>query len=65
MALLYTDAITYCDRQVDAGLMSRLKEHFDDDTIIEITTLIAFPKSIEQVQRSTGRAGTRVLPTAW
>lgn len=42
VALLYTDAMTYSDRHVDAGLMSRLKEHFDDDAIIELTALIAF-----------------------
>lgn len=42
VALLYTDAMTYSDRHVDTGLMSRLKEHFDDDAIIELTALIAF-----------------------
>ena len=29
-------------REVDAALMARLKRHFDDDAIIELTALIAF-----------------------
>lgn len=41
-ALAYAEAITHTDRHVDADLMARLKSHFDDDTIIELTALIAF-----------------------
>jgi len=42
IALEYTEAMTYSDQQVTDGLMQRLKKHFDDDSIIELTGLIAF-----------------------
>lgn len=41
-ALAYAEAVTRTDRQVDAALMARLKSHFDDEAIIELTALIAF-----------------------
>lgn len=41
-ALAYATAITYTDRKVDADLMARLKSHFSDEAIIELTALIAF-----------------------
>lgn len=41
-ALVYTEAITYSDRHVNAALMARLKSHFDDEAVIELTALIAF-----------------------
>lgn len=41
-ALAYATAITYTDREVNAGLMARLKTHFDDASIIELTALAAF-----------------------
>ena len=42
VVLEYTEAITYTDRQVSDGLMSRLKGHFSDDAVVELTGLIAF-----------------------
>lgn len=41
-ALAYAAAITYTDRQVDTDLMARLKSHFNDEAIIELTALVAF-----------------------
>lgn len=41
-ALAYATAITYTDREVDADLMARLKNHFNDEEIIELTALVAF-----------------------
>lgn len=41
-ALAYTEAVTYQDRHVDAVLMERLKGHFNDEAVIELTALIAF-----------------------
>ncbi|MBI4937267.1 MAG: carboxymuconolactone decarboxylase family protein [Nitrosomonadales bacterium] len=41
-ALAYAAAITHTGRKVDAGLMTRLKNHFSDDAIIELTALVAF-----------------------
>ena len=41
-ALDYTEAMTRSDRDVDDALFERLKAHFDDDALIEMTGLIAF-----------------------
>lgn len=40
--LAYTEAMTYSDRQVTEDLIDRLKDFFDDDTVVELTGLIAF-----------------------
>ena len=42
LALEYAEAVTYSDQQVTNELMERLKVVFDDDTIVELTGLIAF-----------------------
>ncbi|MGH6917668.1 MAG: carboxymuconolactone decarboxylase family protein, partial [Geminicoccaceae bacterium] len=42
VALDYAEAITYSDREVDDALMKRLREHFDEDAVIELSALIAF-----------------------
>jgi len=34
--------MTYSDRDVDDALMERIKKHFDDDGVVELTGLIAF-----------------------
>jgi AhpD family alkylhydroperoxidase len=41
IALDYAEAVTLSDRQVDDALMARLRPHFDDDAIVELTGLIA------------------------
>ncbi len=41
-ALDYAEAMTLSDRDVDDELMARVKTHFDDDAVIELTALIAF-----------------------
>ncbi|MCK5717417.1 MAG: carboxymuconolactone decarboxylase family protein [Thiomargarita sp.] len=42
IALEYAEVITYSDQQVSDELMTRLHDFFDDDTIVELTGLIAF-----------------------
>lgn len=42
IALEYSEAVTYSDRQVSTDLMDRLKACFDEDSIVELTGLIAF-----------------------
>jgi uncharacterized peroxidase-related enzyme len=42
LALEYAEAVTYSDQQVCEELMQHLKVVFDDDTIVELTGLIAF-----------------------
>jgi alkylhydroperoxidase family enzyme len=41
-ALAYTEAVTYTDRDTTQQHFDRLRKHFDDDAIIELTALIAF-----------------------
>ena len=41
-ALAYAEAMTRTDAGVDDQLMQRVKSHFDDDSVIELTALIAF-----------------------
>lgn len=41
-ALAYAEAVTYSDRRVAPEHFSRLRRHFDDNAIIELTGLIAF-----------------------
>jgi len=42
VALEYAEAVTLCSGAIEERLMERLKEHFEDDAIIELTALIAF-----------------------
>ena len=41
-ALTYAEGVTLPDRGVDDAVISQLKQHFDDDAIVELTALIAF-----------------------
>lgn len=41
-ALAYAEAMTRTEAGVDAALMTRLKQVFDDEAIVELTALIAF-----------------------
>lgn len=40
--LEYTEAITRSDQRVDDAMVERLRTHFDDDGIVELTGLIGF-----------------------
>jgi AhpD family alkylhydroperoxidase len=42
LALEYAEAMTLPDRGIDEDLRARLKQRWDDDTIVELTALIAF-----------------------
>ncbi len=42
IALEYAEAVTLRSNAIDNELMKRLKKHFDDDAIVELTGLIAF-----------------------
>ena len=41
VALEYAEAVTYTDRQVDDALFARVKEHFTEAQIVELTAAIA------------------------
>ena len=42
VSLDYAEAMTHSERGVDNPLMERLKAQFDDDSVVELTGLIAF-----------------------
>ncbi len=42
VALEYTEAVTYSEQQVEEDLYRRLRDHFTDDAIVELTGLISF-----------------------
>ena len=41
LALEYAERITYTDRQIDDALVDRLKKHYSDAQIVELTAAIA------------------------
>ena len=42
VALEYAERITYTDQQVDEALFAKVKQHFDEPQIVELTAAIAF-----------------------
>ena len=50
VALEYADAMTTAD--VDDNLFVRLQSHFDDDTIAELTMIIAWENSSSRFNRA-------------
>lgn len=54
VALDYAEAVTLSDRQVDDALMARLRPHFDDDAIVELTGLIAFQNMSSKFNSALG-----------
>jgi uncharacterized peroxidase-related enzyme len=54
IALDYAEAVTRSDRQVDDALIARLRQHFDDDAIVELTGLIAFQNMSSKFNSALG-----------
>ncbi len=52
VALEYADAITDTRRDVDDGLFARLQRHYDDDTIAEMTMIIAWENASARFNRA-------------
>ncbi|HAX25910.1 MAG TPA: hypothetical protein DEU95_08095 [Chloroflexi bacterium] len=52
VALAYADAITYSDRDVNDDLFARVRAHFDDDAIIELTETIAWENASSKFNRA-------------
>ncbi len=53
-ALDYAEAVTRSDPQVEDELVERLKEHFDDDAVVELTGLIAFQNMSSKFNSALG-----------
>jgi alkylhydroperoxidase family enzyme len=52
VALEYADAMTDTNRDVDDELFARLQRHYDDDTIAELTMIIAWENSSSRFNRA-------------
>ena len=51
-ALEYADAMTDTSRDVDDALFARLRQHFDEDTIVELTMIIAWENASSRFNRA-------------
>jgi alkylhydroperoxidase family enzyme len=60
VALAYADAITLSDQDVDDALFERVRAHFDDQTIIELTAVIAWENASSKFNRAL-RIGSQGL----
>ncbi|MEO5339310.1 MAG: carboxymuconolactone decarboxylase family protein [Magnetococcus sp. MYC-9] len=56
-ALAFTETVTLTGRTVEAPLMERLKSHFSDDAIIELTAIIAHQNLSTRFNRALGVHG--------
>jgi alkylhydroperoxidase family enzyme len=52
VALEYADAITDTYRDVDDELFARLRQHYDDDTIAELTMIISWENASSRFNRA-------------
>jgi AhpD family alkylhydroperoxidase len=52
LALEYADAMTDTRRDVDDELFARLQQHYDDDTIVELTMIIAWQNAGTRLNRA-------------
>ena len=52
VALEYADAMTETRRDVDDELFARLQGHYDDDTIAELTMIIAWENASSRFNRA-------------
>jgi alkylhydroperoxidase family enzyme len=52
VALEYADAMTDTRRDVDDELFARLRRHYDDDSIAEMTMIIAWENSSSRFNRA-------------
>jgi AhpD family alkylhydroperoxidase len=53
-ALRYAEAMTDSNRRADAALFQALREHFDDDAIVELTALVAFQNMSSKFNAALG-----------
>ena len=52
VALEYADAMTDTSRDVSDELFARLRQHYDDDTIVELTMIIAWEYASSRFNRA-------------
>jgi len=59
-ALEYADAITLSDRDVSDELFARLRGHFEEDALVELTAVIAWENASSKFNRAL-RVGSQGL----
>lgn len=52
VALEYADSMTITDREVTDELFARLRQFFDDDSIVELTATIAWENASSKFNRA-------------
>ncbi|MDQ6692273.1 MAG: hypothetical protein M3Z13_05855 [Candidatus Dormibacteraeota bacterium] len=53
-ALDYADAMTLPDQEIPDELFGRLRRHFDDDALVELTMVIAWENSSSKFNHALG-----------
>ena len=51
-ALEYADAMTDTSRDVSDELFARLRQHYDEDTIVELTMIVAWENASSRFNRA-------------
>ena len=52
LVLEYADAITFTDRDVSDELFARLRARFDEDSIVELTEIVAWENASSKFNRA-------------
>jgi len=52
VALEYADAMTDTSRDVSDELFARLRQHYDEDTIVELTMIVAWENASSRFNRA-------------
>ena len=52
VALEYADAVTLSGKDVSDALFARLREHYDDEAIVELTAVIAWENASSKFNRA-------------
>jgi alkylhydroperoxidase family enzyme len=52
LVLEFADAMTITGRDVSDELFARLREHFDDDAIVELTEIVAWENASSKFNRA-------------
>ena len=63
-ALAYAEAVTYSDRRVDDALFARVRAHFDEAQVVELTAAVALENFRSKFNTALGieAQGFCVLP---
>jgi alkylhydroperoxidase family enzyme len=52
LVLEFADAMTITGREVSDALFTRVREHFDDDAVVELTEIVAWENASSKFNRA-------------